>query len=194
VGEGWTLRDATGHTHGPFDAVGVTVAALQAAPLLAAHAGFARQARDAAYAPCFALMAAFDAPLALPYDGIFVRDGALAWIARDSSKPGRAAGERWVAHASPDWAAAHLETPADALAPGLLAKLAALTGETRPPAWTSCHRWRYALPRAPLDTACLWDAGSGLGAAGDWCADGRVEGAYRSGVALAAAMLRPSSP
>ncbi len=194
VGESWTLRDATGHTHGPFDAVGVTVAALQAAPLLAAHADFARQARNAAYTPCFALMAAFDAPLALPYDGVFVRDGALAWIARDSSKPGRAAGERWVAHASPDWAEAHLETPAETLAPCLLAELATLTGDARPPEWTSCHRWRYALPRAPLGTACLWDAASGLGAAGDWCADGRVEGAYRSGEALAAAMLRPSSP
>jgi len=191
---GWTLHDATGHTHGPFDAVGVAVAALQAAPLLTAHPRFAQQASDAAYAPCFALMAAFDAPLALPYDGIFVRDGALAWIARDSSKPGRAAGERWVVHASPDWAAARLETPAEALAPLLLAAFTALTGETRPPVWTSCHRWRYALPRAPLGTACLWDAASGLGAAGDWCTDGRVEGAYRSGEALAAAILRPSSP
>lgn len=191
---GWTLRDAAGHVHGPFDAVGVAVAALQAAPLLATHADFARRARDAAYAPCFALMAAFDTPLALPYDGVFVRGGALAWIARDSSKPGRAAGERWVAHASPDWAAAHLETPAEALAPRLLAELAALTGETRSPVWTACHRWRYALPRAPLGTACLWDAESTLGAAGDWCTDGRVEGAYRSGEALAAAMLRPISP
>jgi predicted NAD/FAD-dependent oxidoreductase len=32
----------------------------------------------------------------------------------------------------------------------------------------------------------LWEAQQRIGACGDWCADGRIEGAYLSGLALAA--------
>jgi predicted NAD/FAD-dependent oxidoreductase len=46
----------------------------------------------------------------LPFDGALVAgSSAVAWLARDSSKPGRVApggsggGEAWVLHATPDW-------------------------------------------------------------------------------------------
>jgi hypothetical protein len=46
------------------------------------------------------------------------------------------------------------------------------------------HRWRYALSPG-LKEGCLWNVERHIGACGDWCADGRIEGAYLSGLALA---------
>ena len=41
-----------------------------------------------------------------------------------------------------------------------------------------------------LDTPALYDAATGLGACGDWCAGPRVEGAFLSGRRAAASVLR----
>jgi predicted NAD/FAD-dependent oxidoreductase len=38
---------------------------------------------------CWSVMLRHAAPLALPFDATFINGGALRWIARDSSKPGR---------------------------------------------------------------------------------------------------------
>ena len=52
----------------------------------------------------------------------------LAWAAREPSKPGRAAAERWVLHASPAWSREHLEDDADGVARSLLADFFAFSG------------------------------------------------------------------
>ncbi|MEM1204303.1 MAG: FAD-dependent oxidoreductase [Acidobacteriota bacterium] len=146
--------------------------------------------------PCIALMAAFDGPTGLDFDGAFVGgDGPLDWICRDSSKPGRPAGERWVLHASPDWSRDHFDDPRDdggaATAGALLSAMAAAVGRPLPEAaWRQEMRWRYARVIRPVGRDHLFDPGTGLGYAGDGCLGSRVESAYLSGVALAGAILR----
>jgi renalase len=56
------------------------------------------------------------------------------------------------------------------------------------PAYLSAHRWRYALVERPLGEPCLWDEALRLGLCGDWCLGPRVEAAWMSGRALAAAL------
>jgi predicted NAD/FAD-dependent oxidoreductase len=185
---GWRLRDEHEASHGPYAAVAVTVAADQALPLLEPWPDFAQPARRGAHAPCWALMAAFGTPVDVPFDGAFVGDSPLEWIARDSSKPGRPHGERWVAHSSAEWAAAHLDSAPGQVAGLLVAALEAVLG--RRPTYAAAHRWRYAQPAAPLGVGCLWDPALALGAGGDWCADGLIEGAFLSGSALAEVIAR----
>jgi len=113
AGARWRLHDAAGPVAASFadafDALALAVPAPQAAPLLK-DAGLACEgAERARYAPCWALMLAFeggcDAPARLKPD-----DPVIAWIARDSDKPGRPQGrETFVVHAAPDWSRAHLE-------------------------------------------------------------------------------------
>jgi hypothetical protein len=185
---GWRLRDEHEASHGPYAAVAVAVAADQAVPLFEPWPDFARQARQGAHAPCWALMAAFDTPVDVPFDGAFVADSPLKWIARDSSKPGRPHGERWVAHSSAEWAAARLDCAPGQIAGLLGAALEAVLGQRAADA--VAHRWRYAQPAAPLGAGCLWDPALALGAGGDWCADGLIEGAFLSGSALGAVIAR----
>jgi renalase len=173
-----------------FDAVLVTTPAPQAHALLAPHApAFLRTLGAAELAPCIALMAAVPSPLPVSWDGAFVNDhAAVSWVARDASKPGRPAGgaETWVVHARPDWSAARLDADVDAVGAELLDAFAEVTGAPVHADHAVVHRWRYAIPTGDgVEGGCLWDAALGLGAAGDWCAGGRVEGALVSGMRAA---------
>lgn len=187
----WQVHDAAGGVHGPFAAVVVATPAPQAVPLLAPHAPRLAEAADATVvAPCWALMAAFDAKLAAVPDVLRPKDHAVAWVARDSAKPGRANGtECLVVHAAPEFSRTRLEWDAAAVAPELLAALESLVCALPAPIHLAAHRWRYALVETPLGAPFLHDAAIGLAACGDWCLGPRVESAWLSGVALGRAML-----
>jgi len=141
-------------------------------------------------APCWATFAAFDNQLPIPFDGLFVQDSSLSWICRDSSKPGRPAGERWVLHASPGWSETHLEDSAESVQKSLLQEFFKVTGQkTQETSFCKSHRWRYALPLETEKNDILISKDKTLIVCGDWCHGGRVEGAYLSGGEAATEML-----
>ena len=185
---------------GRYAQVLVCVPADQAAPLLAPVCpSLAAEAASVSLAPCVALGVADDdddALAALPFDGAFVgRDDAssrslLAWVARDSSKPGRPRGERWVLHATEAWSRAARDEAPEAITEAMLAELSRLfaLGPLRPER-TVLRRWVYARAPRPLTRGALFDVDASVGVGGDWLAGGRVEGAFLSGVALAERVL-----
>jgi len=185
---GWRLSWDDGGESG-FDAVALAIPAAQAVPLCAAVPGLAAQAAAASHAPCWVVMAHYAAPLPAAFDAAFVADDVLGWVMRDASRPGRAAGERWVLQANAAWSQCYLEDDAAVVVPRLLSAFHALAGAEAAPAQAIAHRWRYAVSPG-LSAGCLWDAGRRIGACGDWCVDGRIEGAYLSGARLAAILLR----
>ncbi len=185
----WILEDAHGADLGRFDVMLVSAPAPQAVPLLAAAPDLARRAATAQLLPTWTAMVAFSRPLELSVDGAFGRECALAWLARDSSKPGRS-GECWVLHATPEWSAQRLEVPGEVVAKALLEIFFEATGlAPRESVFLAAHRWRYAVAARPLEVGYLWDAALGVGACGDWCRVPRIEGAFLSGTALAGQVL-----
>ncbi len=187
----WRLASSEGRDLGDFDAVTVSAPAPQAAALLSGAAPeLAARAGTVAMSPCWAVMAAFPKPLELGFDGAFVNRSPLSWVARNASKPGRPEGEAWVLHGSPEWSQDNLELePVEAAARLLEAFGESAGGLGSIPAHLDAHRWRYALPQAPLAQPCLVDAGRLLGVCGDWCGGPRVEGAFLSGSAAAQRLL-----
>jgi predicted NAD/FAD-dependent oxidoreductase len=182
----WRVLTEGGDDFGPFDEVVVAVPAPQAMPLLAASAELSRRLAAVTMPPCWAVMAAWAERLPVEVDGAFVRRSSLAWIARDSSKPRRARGERWVLHACPEWSEEHLPCDEDEVVTRLVDALSQATGVRVPePIHAAAHLWRFARVQDGGMDDCLHDAELGLGACGDWCAGGRIEGAYLSGQALA---------
>jgi predicted NAD/FAD-dependent oxidoreductase len=142
-------------------------------------------------------MIGLDAAFRLPFDGLFVNQGPLRWVARNASKP-RRDGNTWILHATPDWSSAHLDDPQEAVIALLLdaladvSRIAALPhgrGAELVPYFAEAHRWLYSSVADPLTDGCLWDPALGIGACGDWCAGARVEGAWLSGEALAGRVL-----
>lgn len=183
-GDQWSVVGPGLHG-GPFAAIAVATPAEQAAPLLSLHdLALAREAAAVRSQPCWTVMAAFAEPLAGIPD--FLRDrGGIAWAARNNSKPGRAGAECWVIQASAEWSQANLEREREEIARDLLEEFAAELGASLPePQFLKAHRWRFALSYGQHGTT-LWNPRLRLGACGDWCVSGRVEGGWRSGVDLA---------
>jgi predicted NAD/FAD-dependent oxidoreductase len=195
-GARWELDDGDGDLR-EADVVLVTTPPEQAAPLLAAAPHLAAAAAGANMEPTWACLVVFAAPPAVEFDGAFVNadptsagDPALAWVARNASKPGRGSAEAWVLHASAAWSFENLELDEDEAGARLVDAFVELIGRSAPRiVYRDAHRWRYAQPAAALDVRCLYDDSLRIGAAGDWCGGPRVEGAFLSGAALADRVL-----
>lgn len=182
---------------GAFDGIVLCLPPAQASALLkGVSERLSERANEVRFDPCVALgfVADEDGCRSAPFDGLFVgRDGdpnrIVGWVARDSSKPMRSDAETWVVHAAPEWSRAHLRDPTETIERALLDDFARLLGVGRVHATASTlQRWAFARAPAPLDCP-LFDDEARIGVGGDWTAGGRVEGAFRSGVALAGRVL-----
>ncbi|MFT4268344.1 MAG: FAD-dependent oxidoreductase [Xenophilus sp.] len=197
----WQLRaqgDADDSAvHAGFDAVLLAVPPAAARLLLAPVAdGLAQQVAAVRIAPCWSLHLAFAqaSQPGLPHLGpqwncARSTHHRVAWLARESSKPGRGAIERWTVQASAEWSREHLRDDVARAQGKLLRAFAEITGIRATPTLTEARLWTEAKTEAPLGHSHLWDAKAGLGVAGDWCIGHRVEDAFVSGLELALAAL-----
>lgn len=190
AGDAWRLHGHDGAMLGLADIVIIAVPAPQAVELLRASPKLAGRAAEAVMLPCWAAMLGYAMPLPVAFDGAFVNGGPLSWICRNTSKPGRAGGEAWVLHASPDWSRDHLEDDGSSICEALRRAFAKATGVEGPaPVFVAAHRWRYARVATALGTPCLFDDELGIGACGDWCLGANIEAAFLSGHAMAQTIL-----
>lgn len=187
----WELSSSDGESLGQHDAVIMSAPAPQSAALLAAAPSLQRRVASVTMHGCWAVLLAFDQTLELDVDGAFVHDSPLSWIARNGSKPGRTSRhECWVLHASAEWTQATLDESPEAVQPRLVEAFWQATGLRRvTPMFSTCHRWRFAIPTEPLEHRCLYDADLRVGACGDWCSGPRVEGAFLSGLSASEHVL-----
>ena len=199
---GWQLRtegaEGSRHVYAGFDAVLLAQPAVPAQALLASSSletPLADALASVAIAPCWTLMLAYPqavrpglTTLGPQWNAARSTHHRIAWLARESSKPGRSVVERWTVQASPAWSAEHLEDDEARVQAKLIKAFAEVTGIRATPAHADTRRWRYAQTTHPLGKTHLWDAAVGLGACGDWCLGHRVEDAFVSGLELALAV------
>ncbi|MFO1369106.1 MAG: FAD-dependent oxidoreductase [Marinagarivorans sp.] len=167
----------------------------QAAALLPEHTAAHTLAKRVTMQPCWALLLATQASVPLPFAGIFINSGPLAWIAVNSSKPQRNSVEyTWVVHATAQWTEQHLALDQAEVAAVLMAELNRLLALWLPnnslPHWhrVMAHRWRYARGAIDVDEP-VWPQ-ERLALAGDWLSGGKVEGAFLSGLRCAQLLLQ----
>jgi len=183
----WWLESEDGASFGGYDGVLLCCPGPQAEALLPTDSGLRQLSAALTYAPCWVAMLHYEEALTLPHDGIRFRHPVLGWAARDSSKPGRESGERWVLQAQPEWSAAHIETSVDAVLEEMLFAWHSIAqGEV---ADASAHRWRFSLSTGDVGSMAEYEPHSGLGLCGDGLTNGRLEDAWRSGHALAQLIL-----
>jgi predicted NAD/FAD-dependent oxidoreductase len=186
---GWTLLDDRGLAHADYSAVVLALPAPVGAALAGSRTALAARVRSVPMAPCWAALVAFEAPLAGVADAAFTGDPALAWYARNGSKPGREARESWVLHATADWSRAAFDRPAAEVRHALEERFSGLAGRPLPRASVAdAHRWRHARVEAPLGEPFLLDRRAAIGFCGDWCLEARAEAAWLSGTALGEAL------
>ena len=198
----WQLRtvgdgDST-HVYGGFDAVVLAVPSAQAQGLLQTTpkgAPLLKKISAVTVAPCWTLMLAYPQAMQPSFSTLGPQWNAarsthhrIAWLTRESSKPGRGAIERWTVQASAAWSQEHLQDDPKRVQAKLIKAFAEVTGIRAQPAHTDTKRWLYAKTDKALGTSHLWDAKAGLGLCGDWCLGHRVEDAFVSGLELALSM------
>ncbi len=138
------------------------------------------------YAPCHALAAGYTGVTKPAWPGVRLPEHPdLAWVANDTSRrrdtrPGEVT---LMLHATPAFTRRRYDDTPDAIASALLSIASALVPWALDPRWTYHQRWRYAQPERTLPEPAL--AQDGLVVCGDAFGDGRVEGAYLSGLAAA---------
>lgn len=186
------------HVHSGFDQVLLALPHAPAQDLLRASRlapGLLEALKPVRVAPCWTLMLAFPqaqqpglGQLGPQWSAAYSGHHRIAWLARESSKPGREPIERWTVQASAAWSQEHLEDDPQRVAAKLLKGFAEVTGIRAEPTYTQVQRWRQASTQVPLDESHLWDPALGLGLCGDWCLGHRVEDAFVSGLELALAV------
>lgn len=200
---GWQLHsagpDGGQQVHAGFDALLLALPAARAQALLAQPAlrhRFAQQLAQVSTAPCWTLMLAYPqavrpglTTLGPQWNAARSTHHRIAWLARESSKPGRALIERWTVQASPAWSTKHLHDDAARVQAKLLRAFAEVSAIQAEPAHAQTLLWRDARTTGPLGRSHLWDAQRQLGACGDWCLGHRLEDAFVSGLELALALL-----
>ncbi len=198
----WQLhtQDAEGaaNAHTGFDAVVLALPAPQAQALLQGSdlSPWAEDLRGVRMDPCWTLMVAWPqavqpglVTLGPQWNVARSTHHRLAWMARESSKPGRGAIERWTLQASASWSVEHLQDTPERVSAKMLKAFGEVSGLRAEPAHVQAHRWLYAKTRDALGQTHLWHRDPGLGLCGDWCLGHRVENAFVSGLSMALAMI-----
>jgi renalase len=188
--QGWQLRTVDGALVGDYDVVISTAPPVQTRALFAADQAMQKPLDAVAMAPCWTLMMVFAAAPEVDFDARRYDAGAIAWMARQASRPGHAEHpQAWVVHASAEWSAAHLELTSEQAASLIQHELSCAMGHALPEVvFAQAHRWRYAMTTQALGQPFLANHDRSLLAGGDWCLGARVECAYESGTAIAEAV------
>ena len=137
------------------------------------------------YDPCIAVMAVLERDPDLT-DGHLAPDSDLiAWVADNGHKAVSALPAVTI-HSTAGYARSRLEEGSEVWLSELLGEFQRLVGT--PVLESTAHRWRYSMPTNPLDTGSL-QLGGGVWLAGEAFSGARIEGAFTSGLAVAAALL-----
>ncbi|MBD3754644.1 MAG: FAD-dependent oxidoreductase [Gammaproteobacteria bacterium] len=190
--QGWLVSTGKSAEDEAWDIVIVTAPAPQAAKLLSFSTRLRPEFNAIRMAPCWALMLAFSSRARTSFDVVVPDADDLAWIGRNSSKPGRDRTlDTWVAHASAEWSRAHLESAPDLVLELLKGQvLDEIDQSDALTIFAVAHRWRYATTEKALDVPFLSDETGRAFFAGDGCLGSGVESAFESGTRLARHILQ----
>lgn len=179
-----------------FDAAVIAVPAPDAIPMLEEESELVDRLSKIEFAPCWAVTAAFESPLDHEIPTWKTTTGPVVWAARNGSRSGRPGWQNdketpdcWVFHAGPDWSQEHADaSPAD-VRTLMLRHVEQHCGSIPEIRDAKAHLWRNALVTEPLNALFLASRDSKILIGGDWCLGPRIECAFRSGTAIADALV-----
>jgi renalase len=180
-GANWNLTDTQGNSLGSFDQIISTAPPAQTSRLFGKLLPTNEQIRKEKLLACYALMIGMSAPWEKSWIAAKVKNSPLDWISVNSTKPNRNHGHtELVIHTSNLWAEKHVEMDQEEVKSVLLQELSSLLDlDFDKAAYTSLHRWRYALldkdQDEPHSLPPYYDSTLGLGSVGDWCTQSRIE-------------------
>ena len=175
----WQLLTEKNQVHDSFDLVISTAPSAQTADLLPMEFQYHNEINNIQMQPCFSLMLGFSEPLNLGFDAAHVFNSDLSWLSINSHKPGRPRPYTLLIHSSAEYAESHLDDDRDDIIKHLCTETGRIIGcDVSFPECKILHSWLYANNIKRRLFPVFFDQGLQLGACGDWCVGGRVEGAF----------------
>ena len=136
--------------------------------------------------PSFSLMLGLKDKLPLKFQAAKIINSDISWIAVDNSKPGRKDYISLLVHSSANYADNNIDADKTTVMDYLIEKTSSIIGEELKNAdYKNIHGWRYANAVDDKSVSEFIDIERNIGVCGDWCAGGRIEGAYISAYNLA---------
>jgi hypothetical protein len=192
TGKTWHVWLDEQATAGPYAAVAVAVPAPKALTLLGGVDVFEAGLGSVRMAPCWSLQVHLEAPIMAGRDIWGEISEMIRWIARNNTKPRRAAAtECLVIQAAQGWSRMSEEDDPESVAKELWAEACRVLEVATPPKPIAmqAHLWRHGFASKPLGETYMYSSEHKLGIAGDWCRGRLAEHAYISGVGLGKAMI-----
>ena len=191
----WQLWDDKNKSQGSYDWVITTTPASQALELVPEWVCFHPKIKEVKMKACFSLMLGFNEALPLKFDAAHIIGRDISWITVNSSKPRRPDNFSLLIHSTNDWADAHIDDNRKFIEKHLCDETSEAIGHNMlKAAHRAIHGWRFANIDKSNDETCHVDPDAQIAACGDWCIQGRIEAAFRSGHELATCLLQKMDP
>ncbi|MDG1287979.1 MAG: FAD-dependent oxidoreductase [Rickettsiales bacterium] len=185
-GTKWDIIGENEQELGLFDWVISTAPAQQSTKLLPSEFQYHSTMQDYPMVGCYTLMLGFDEPLDLDWQAALVRQSDISWMSVNSSKPGRSSKFSLSILATNVWSEENMDRDRDEVVDHLMAQASQVSSQNLKVAdHIALHSWRYENSPKRLNKEPLLDEQNQLGVCGDWCQQGRVEGAFTSARYLA---------
>lgn len=174
----WSLYDhkkCLGH----FDWVITSIPSNQASAILPEYISYYSKLKAIKMSACFTLMLEL-IDNSLSYDAALVRNSDIDWISMNSSKPNRPQLNSLLAHSTNQYADQNIEEPLNEISQHLLSetkKVTSLPSDSL--RMIDIHRWKYANIKKHRPYLMI-DSHHQMASCGDWCVEGKVEGAFLS--------------
>ncbi len=175
----WQLFSEKNLPFDGFDWVISTAPSQQTADLLPMDFQYHNEITNVQMQACFSLMLGFSEPLHLEFDAAHITNSDLSWLAVNSHKPGRSGPYTLLVHSSEKYAEEHLDADRDEVLKHLCFETSRIIGcDVGVSEYKMLHSWLYANNVNRTKCPVFFDQVMQLGACGDWCLGGRVEGAF----------------
>tara|TARA_B110000459_G_C16623299_1_gene503214 strand:+ start:1014 stop:2000 length:987 start_codon:yes stop_codon:yes gene_type:complete len=182
----WKLIDDKNQQYSGFDWVICTAPAPQSSALFPESFKYYADIKSVEMLACFSLMLGFEHSFPIEFDAAHVTGSDVSWIAVNNNKPKHPGPLTLVIHSSSEYAQEHIDDDREQVMQHLIKETSSILGYNISAAcYKNIHGWRYANNTDQNQKKSVFlDLKNKLGACGDWCCGGRIEGAFTSAYEL----------
>lgn len=182
VGSHWALYDNNKVQLGQYDWVISAIPAEQASTILPQEFIYSKAVNSTKMKACFSLMLGFEQHIPLAFEAALVAGEDISWISVNSSKPERTGGTSLLIHSTNKWADRHINDDRAYVMDYLCSQLSDIIQlDISKASHRDIHAWRFANIDKQNGATHLIDTRQKIAVCGDWCIQGRVEAAFKSG-------------
>ena len=187
----WHMTDDKKNQSDTYDWIILTAPAPQSAALLPPSVAFYEDVKSYSMTSCYAMMAGFRHITQLSFDAAKNNHSAIKWVCLNHLKPGRNHLPSLLLHTNENWAKQHINDDHSLIVELLSREASSMLGIDFSKAdYLRAHRWLYAGTSHTSAQGFFIDNKRSIGACGDWCTEGSVEGAFTSASMLAQQIIK----